>query len=60
MSGVMCQVSCVMCHLSGVQFFSLLYKVVELVGGGSVVTGTIQSSLLVSVNCHSLLCHFSY
>ena len=41
-----CHMSCVMCHLSHVTFFpfffwslKIFYKVVELVGGGSVING---------------------
>ena len=37
---VVCQVSHVMCQLSGVTFF--FYKGMELVDGGSVLNGTIS------------------
>ena len=36
LSGILCQVFCVRCHMSYIYFF---YKVVELVGGGSVING---------------------
>ena len=43
-SYVICHKSCVMCHISCVTFqiffFSFLYKVVKLIGGGSVVIRT--------------------
>ena len=52
MLGVMCHVSHVRCHVSGVRcqvsniiIISFVYKVVELVGGGSVINGAYPSSL---------------
>ena len=50
MSHVTCPVSCVTCQVSGVTchvelFIYLFYKVVELVGGGSVINGSTPSSL---------------
>ena len=46
-SGVTCHVSCVTCHMSHVtcHFFFLLDKVLELIGGGSVINGATPSSL---------------
>ena len=44
-SRVMCHVSRVTCHMSHVFFFVFFDKLVELIGGGSVINGATPSSL---------------
>ena len=53
---VQCHMSCVMCHMSCVTFFSFsFYMVVELVGGGSVITWaySVKLSYLCAFDCNT-------
>ena len=49
MSGVICQVPGVSCHMSGVKYhmYFFIYKVVELVGGGSAINSAYHVTFLV-------------